>query len=193
MSSTNSSRLGLQFAPRLIVNIVPFPTWDLTDTFPPYCSMMDLHMERPRPVPSLLRWAFSSNFPKSMKSFFMPSSVIPAPVSMILITSPINLSWSGDYNSLANDKLLYLDYCCPDFSNPLSKFLLDSSLLFLTKCTSDLSPSSTLLFRWCKFKKSIASNLTIIFPLFGVNFRAFDKKFSRIWRYLLGSPHKLSK
>ena len=70
---------------RFIINDVPTPILLLTLTLPPIFSMMFLQIERPRPVPPLFKWEFSYSFEKLIKSLEIPSSLMPRPVSIMLI------------------------------------------------------------------------------------------------------------
>lgn len=75
----------------LIINSVPTPILLSTLMWPPICSMIFLHIDKPSPVPWRFLIEFSSSLPKSINSYFLPSSEIPMPVSMTLICSWIHI------------------------------------------------------------------------------------------------------
>jgi hypothetical protein len=68
-----------------IMNSVPSFILLFTSTDPPIYSIIFLQIDNPNPVPYLFLAEFSSNLLKSMKSFYLPSSEIPTPVSIMLI------------------------------------------------------------------------------------------------------------
>ena len=155
-----------------ILKVLPTPTllWTLTD--PPICSISCRHMLSPRPVPRILTFECSSSLPKLMNSLSKFSGDIPMPLSSISI---LNFMYSWVISLLVIEFFLY----CPNLwslSNLLMFFYREQSSDMLCDLISSVCVS-------------INVSLTVICPLESVNFREFDKKFSKIYRYLLQSPY----
>ena len=66
-----------------------------TSTEPPIYSIIFLHIDNPNPVPLAFSLEFSSSLLKLTKSFLIPSSDIPTPVSIMLILIETNPAYSS--------------------------------------------------------------------------------------------------
>lgn len=172
---------GIHFVLMLIMKSVPTPTLLVTFTEPPIYSIICLQMERPRPVPDLLRSLFSSSFPKSTNKFWMPSSLIPTPLSLTVILSSMYIFSrafeSPDYEHSWLGRLLLS--CMISFSSTkLDTFKRCWSIWFLNLVLSYLFVLWALMI----------SIFTFISPPGSVNFKELLRKLSRIYRYLRLSP-----
>ena len=89
-----STCIGIQGADNFILNSVPFPISLEQLILPPICCTIFLQILSPSPVPLLLSYSFSVNFPKLIKSLSIPSDDMPTPVSLTLISKLTNFSFS---------------------------------------------------------------------------------------------------
>jgi hypothetical protein len=67
----------------------------LTSTEPPIYSIIFLHIDNPNPVPLAFSLELSSSLLKLMNSFFIPSSDIPTPESIMLILIETNPAYTS--------------------------------------------------------------------------------------------------
>ena len=82
---------------------MPSPILLVTETLPPIFSMIYLQILRPRPVPLVFDFACSFKLLKFINSLEMPSSLIPEPLSLMVILkltclrlSKFSISYSTD-------------------------------------------------------------------------------------------------
>jgi hypothetical protein len=95
---------------RVMMNSVPTPSLLFTLILPPMDSITFLLIERPRPVPYLLRDSFSVSLPKSTKRFLTPCSDMPTPVSLRLIWISTSFWTLGSGPSFSKELLIWKSY-----------------------------------------------------------------------------------